>query len=417
MVFYWCCMTETRTPAGLNRPSPLPYQKELVRYLQTEEAGLWKWYSSMRQREEHAAAVRLDLLKSSYRLERTSQPKLYGMADEILGAFGLGAPVTIYQAQTGAGLNAALAYLPGEAHVVLTGSLWTVLADAEVCAVLAHELAHFLLYEEWEGDFFVAQELLHGLSHEQGVAPSHLESARLYRLYGEVFADRGSYLVTGDAAVAMAALIKLQTGLSEVSVESYLRQAEEIFAKSKVQARHGTHPELYIRVRALQLYADQREDALPEIEPMIEGPLALDRLDLLGQKKVANYTRCLLDCLLAPAWMRSETVMAHARLFFANYAPPTTAVNDKELLDKIGSAEQSLRDYFCYVLLDFVTVDREQEDAALAAAIVLSRRLGLGPRFLEIAAKELGLNKKQLAKVEREAEQVLAATREATIPA
>ncbi len=143
-------------PLGKNRtdmekpeiPAPLPYHRTLVELLQSQEQGLWKWFASTRQRGEQAEAVKLDLLKSTYRLDRPAQPKLYELADEVRERIKLSCSVTLYQAQTGSALNAALAYLPGEAHVILGGPLASVLSENELRAVLAHELAHFLLLEE-----------------------------------------------------------------------------------------------------------------------------------------------------------------------------------------------------------------------------------------------------------------------------
>ena len=233
-------------------PEPLRYHREIVDYLKTEEPDLWQWFASTGRRAEQAEAVRLDLLKSTYRLDRETHPKLYDFAVEISEAYARPAPVTFYQAQTGAGMNAALAYLPGEPHVILSGPVLNVLSDAELRAVLGHELAHFLLFEQEGGEFLVAAELLRALCNDHEAAPAFVESARLFNLYTEVFADRGAWAVTGDLAVSVAALIKMETGLQEVSAESYLRQAEEIFSKSRVQANQLTHPEPYIRARALQ---------------------------------------------------------------------------------------------------------------------------------------------------------------------
>jgi hypothetical protein len=69
-----------------------------------------------------------------------------------------------------------------------------------------------------------------------------------------------------------------------------------------------------------------------------------------------------------------------------------------------------LRDYLCYLLLDFTTVDRELGDVALSAAIVLARRLGIDKRFAELAQKELALGKKAFAKIDKDAEAILART-------
>ena len=76
----------------------------------------------------------------------------------------------------------------------------------------------------------------------------------------------------------------------------------------------------------------------------------------------------------------------------------------------LGRGDASLRDYFCYLMLDFVTVDRDLSEVALAATLVLSRRLGLHERFAELAQKELSLGKKAFAKIDKEAETLLAKT-------
>jgi|SRR6516164_2958512 hypothetical protein len=65
------------------RPAPMPYHCAMVKLLQTTEPGLWSWFSSTRKRLEEADAVRLDLLKSTYRLERQAQPKLYDLATSV----------------------------------------------------------------------------------------------------------------------------------------------------------------------------------------------------------------------------------------------------------------------------------------------------------------------------------------------
>src|SRR5437879_1944489 len=93
-------------------PAPTPYHHAIVAHLQTGEPGLWSWFASTRKRLEEADAVRLDLLKSAYRLESQAQPKLYDLANAVRERLGLGCTVTLYQAQTGSALNAALAYLP-----------------------------------------------------------------------------------------------------------------------------------------------------------------------------------------------------------------------------------------------------------------------------------------------------------------
>jgi hypothetical protein len=407
-------MPPTDAP-GAQVPAPPPYHKAVVHYLKAEEHDLWNWFSSSKARAEQADAIRLELLKTTYRIEPDTQPRLHAAAADARARYDLSVPVTFYQAQTGNGMNASLAYLPGEVHIVLCGPVLNALNDGELRALLGHEMAHFLLYDRFEGEYFAATELLAALTNDTAAAPVHLETARLFDLYTEVFADRGALAVTGDPTAAITTLIKLETGLSAVSAESYLRQAEEIFSKSRPHADQLTHPESYIRAHALQLWAERGANAGPEIERMIEGPLALDRLDLLKQQRVAETTRRLLSLFLAPGWLQSEPVLAHARLFFGDFAAGQGQPEVTELADEIRNSDAALRDYYCYVLLDFVAVDRELADTALAAALVLARRLDLADRLVEIAPRELNIGKKLFAKIEREAEVVAARAAEVTV--
>jgi hypothetical protein len=402
-------MTQASEPPTDSRlPDPLPYHQAIVHYLKTNERELWDWFSSTRMRDGQADAVRFDLLRSTYRIEPASQPRLQAAAQEVIGRFDLKVPLTFYQAQTGEGLNASLAYLAGEAHIIFAGPVLDVLSDVELRGLLGHELAHFVLLDRWQGKYRIAAELLRALTNDAFAGNAHHQSARLFSLYTEVFADRGALAATADPTAAITTLLKMTTGLAEVSADSYLRQADEIFSKSHDHAQQLTHPEPYIRARALKLWAERGAEAGPVIEAMIEGPLSLDRLDLLGQQKVMEITRRLLSVFLAPAWFHSEAVLAHGRLFFEDFTAEQPRPDEAALVEGLKSCEASLREYHAYVLLDFVAVDRDLSNTALAAAIILTRKFDFAERFLEIAQKELGLSKKQMSKIEREAEELLA---------
>jgi Zn-dependent protease with chaperone function len=391
-------------------PGPMPYHRAIVSHLRDREPELWTWFASTQKRLEEADAVRLDLLKSTYRLEPQAQPKLYELANEARERLGLTCDITLYQAQTGNALNAALAYLPGEAHVILAGPLANVPAEPELQAVLAHEMAHYLLYEADQGHYLIASDLLRALSADPVAGPAASESFRLYSLWTEVYADQWAHHVCGDVHAAVAALIKIETWLNEVSASSYLRQADEIFAKASEATSGISHPEPYIRARALRLWAEQGEQAQPEIERMIQGGLNLHRLDFLAQARAADLTEQFLQSLLAPRWYHTDTVLGHAKRFFADFAIQTDPSDLDVLKTEMDSGDASLRDYFCYLMLDFATVDRELGDVALSASIVLARRLGIDKRFAELAQKELGIGKKAFGKIDKEAENILAKT-------
>jgi len=400
-------MCESQDQSGTPDLSPLPYHRAIREYLKTEEADIWRWYASHKVREEQADAVRFDLLKSTYRVDRQTQPEIYAAAEDVAARLSLDVPITIYQAQNPAGPNASLAYVPGEAHVVLHGSITSKLADVEVRALLAHELSHLKLWQQWDGDYLIVDQILAALTHDRAAETPHFASARLFGLYSEIFCDRGSLAAADDPLVVVAMLVKVSTDLEKVSAESYLRQAEEIFSKKATKAADVSHPESFIRARAIKLWSDGDSRADAKIEEMIEGAAALDNLDLLAQTKVSALTRRLLDVFLSPKWIQSDPVGAHARLFFEDYVLGEGPHEDRSLADDIKTDDKPMRDYYCYVLLDFVTADRDLEEFPLAAALVLTDELGLKDRFVEIARRELRLRKKQLEKIDKGKEELL----------
>ncbi len=385
--------------ATVQRPRPLAYQRAIADYLRAEEPGIWEWFSSNRFREKHAEQVRLDILKATYRLERGGHDELYAIADEVRSALGLGIPLTIYQAPAAeGGMNAFLAWIPGEAHIVLKGPVLSSLRPGELRAILGHELSHAILYDLDEGAYLVAGQVLQAMAGDANADPSHVESARLYDLYTEVFADRGSLLASGRAADSIAALLKVETGLAEVSAESYLRQADEIFAQASPRAEQLTHPEAFIRARALALWESKGEESDPDVARMLEGRPALGALDLVARRRVEDLTRDLLTAYLGPETFRTESAVGHARRFFADFAPSPRRTGDLDgLRGFLEGCDASIRDYFCYVVLDLVAVERELEDVPLARGLVLSAELGLEGRFSELVGKELKLSKKALA--------------------
>lgn len=392
----------------LPSPNPLPYHRAVVEHLRGTEPALWNWFTTSRQGATEADAVRLDLLKSTYRLDRETQPKLHGLADSVRERMKLTCGVALYQSQLGTESNAALAYLPNEAHIIFSGSLTSALSETELRALLAHELGHFALYELNANEFLIASDLLRALAIDPAAGPVASESARLFRLWTELYADRWACHVCEDANAAIAVLLKTTTGLADVNADSYLKQAEEIFAKGTAATAEVTHPEPYIRARALRLWVEKGDEAQPEIERMIAGGLNLHQLDLLGQRRAADLTRWFLQALLAPPWFRSEAVIGHTRRFFPDFAVGSTVPNDNVLTRELDGCDASLHDYLIYLTLDFLTADRDLGDPAIAAALVLARKLGFAMRFAELVQKELGLGKKAFAKLDRDADSLLA---------
>ncbi|MEQ8788782.1 MAG: hypothetical protein RIC55_20895 [Pirellulaceae bacterium] len=387
---------------------PLPYQRALRDYLKTEESAVWDWYASAKARDDQADAVRFDLLKSTYRLERESSGELYAALEEAAERLQLDVPVTLYQAQNPQGLNVALSWLTHEAHIVLHGDVAGMLTGDELRAIFGHEMSHLLLWRGWEGEFLLADQVLAAINADEHPPAAHLASARLFGLYNEIFCDRGAMLVADDLHVVVSALVKTETGLSRVDASSYLRQADEIFAGGVARTEGVTHPETFIRARAARLWREQADDVDAQVTAMIEGEPALNELDLIARGRIAKLTRRLIDAVLGFPAMQSELLLSHARLYFDDYAAVKKPVDAAALAKQLPRDDAALRDYWCFVLLDFATADRELEEAALAAVLVVAEKLALADRFQEHARRELRLRKKQYEEIDERKHELLA---------
>ena len=385
---------------------PMPYHVEVREYLRSRERELWNWFSSAQAKADYTENLRLELLKSTYRLDPDGHPELYANLHEAKTKLLLDIPVTLYQAQNSSQLNASLFFIPEEGHIVFSGPVFNLLNAQELKSVIGHELAHYHLWRRDAGEFHIADRLLQAVGNDPRASSSHEQTARRYQLYTEIFADRGSLCVTGDVNPVIAGLVKIQTGLSQVSASSYLKQAEEIFAKGNVATEGLSHPEAFIRARSLALWQQQGENATPQILDMIEGAVALEELDLIGQATLSRKTRSLLKYLLQPKWIQTPAVLGHARLFFEDFKPAPT--RDSTALDGLKFADEKTAEYFCYLLLDFVTADPDLDDLPLAAALELSRRLELDAQFEKLAVRELKTKVRDLRRIKDQAAEMLA---------
>ncbi len=385
---------------------PLAYHLELRDYLRAHEPELWEWFASARAQADYTERLRLELLKATYRLEPDGHPDLYRGLEQVKTRLELDIPVTVYQAQSNSEPNATLYFIPGEGHVVLSGPVLTLLNAEELNSVLGHELAHYRLWQWEQGDLHIADRLLQAVVNNPRAAASHEQTARRFQLYTEVFADRGSLRAVGELHPVVAGLVKIQTGLSQVSGAAYLKQAGEIFSKGDVAAEGISHPESFIRARALALWQEQGHLAAPSIARMIEGAETLDELDLTGQLRLTRHTRRLLEYFLEPRWFQTPAVLGLAKLFFADFRPATT--REPAVLAEVKPSEAGLREYFCYLLLDFVTVDPELEEMPLAAAFELSRQLEMDALFEKLVVRELKRKVREVRKVKEQAAEMLA---------
>jgi hypothetical protein len=226
-----------------------------------------------------------------------------------------------------------------------------------------------LLYEVEGGDLLVASQVLAAMTNDRSADTPHFETMRLFDLYQEVYCGRtGARAVEGDTDVVMSMLVKVATGLDSVDARGYLKQAEEVLSKSPGASEGQTHPEQYIRARVLDLWRQDPAAADAKIAQLIQGSPPLGRLDFTAQHRLAVQTRSLLDAFFCEKWARTELLLAHARLFFDDYEP---AARPAEQIDKeaVADCDSTVRDYFCYVLMDLASTDSDLEEAPLARAL------------------------------------------------
>ena len=375
---------------------PTRFHRALRDTLTSQEPGLFRWYSSDSYEAERNDRMRLELLRSSYRLSPESHERPYRLAREAAAKIGVEVPIVLYQLNQGERANAGLCFTRDEAHVVLSGPLLSSLNDAELLALFGHELAHHRLLTLEDGAFHTMAELVEA-SAARGGAP-FVEAALRNRRWTEIFADRGAMMAGGSIEPAIACLVKVGTGLGDVSAKDYLAQAREVIARlaGNDGASGETHPENAVRAVALELWHEKGDVADEEIATLVEGAMRLEALDVVQQRSVADLTRALLDRILVPAWMRTETTLAHARRFFPEYehtAPSTPGT----------PWPASLADYGAYVLLDFAVVDDALAEVALARAQAVARELGVREAFAALARKELKMTAAALTQLESRA--------------
>jgi len=375
---------------------PLGFHHALATTLQKNEPGLWSWFAGDDHGKKYADNVKLELLRSTYRLPRASHERLYAIAGEAALALAVEVPLTLYQSQGQSALNAGLVFVPAEAHVVLQGPVLDTLSEAELRALFGHELAHHRLWSEEGGTFHTADELIEHIVRQPGFAPSHAQSALRLRRWTELFADRGSLLACDELDAAVGCLVKMSTGLREVDPRAYLAQAEEALAAVTAGSRGETHPESFIRAFALAHWQRGGDD--DRLRPLVEGPIELETLDLVQQEHLTAATRRLLDAVLAPPFMRSEPNLAHARRFF----PDATFEPGAPPVEELPRGGASVAEYYAYLLLDFALADPDLEDSALAHVAHLGRQLGLEAVLPKIARKELRLSAASYAEFERQ---------------
>lgn len=364
---------------------------------------MWQFFAGHHHKEEQLRQFKTDLLKNTYKFDEMAHPGLYEKVKLSKEKLDLLIPVVLYQSQITEEMNASIVYVSGEAHIVFSGKIMQLLGDDELLAIIAHELSHVKLYTQLNGDIEVADHIVTAIANNQGSTPAHYETARLFKLYTEVFCDRGAYIVTGNYAPIISSLVKISTGLQTVNADSYIKQAEEIFtAEADTKTTGVSHPENFIRARAIWLWHTKGHEAEPVIKQMIEGHANLDELDLFRQHQVSFITENLIMLLLQPRWMQSPQTIALGKQYFGELQ--LGSLPDKTtLLPQVEDAHDNIKDYLAYVLYDFATADKTLEDVPLGYCFFYADELKLEKPFANAVKKERKLTDKKILTLKKQA--------------
>lgn len=385
-------------PLAVRALLPLPYHLRVVDYLRSREPDVWAWACTQKARGEHIEEVRANLLRNSYRLEVDAHPEVHAALRSAMQRLGIEAPATLYQAG-GHDMNAALVFVPGEVHLVLQGPMLERLSEPERLALFGHELAHYLLWSRDEGMFHVADRILNDALASPQATTSHLETFRRYSLHTELFADRGGALAAGEIAPAVSTLVKVQTGIVNPDPAAYLRQAAEIDTHDSAASSATTHPETFLRARALELWWQGADTLDSWIEARMQGPLALEALDLPGQFRLQGLARGFLAHFLADPALRSELAVGQVRELFPDWSDDETPVAlvafGKEQVDA------SVLGFLNALMLDIALIDPDIQDAALLRAAGIARDIGSYEALQANLKRDARFGKRELDKLDK----------------
>ena len=383
--------------------SQIDYHDAVADWLCENEKGVWDWFSNRKLQDEQDGETRDLLLKQNVRLSREAHGAAYDCCEIAMEKLGVEAPVTLYQAGDGA-MNAALFFIPGELHIVLYGPVLEKFSATELTALFGHEISHYLLWTLDNRRFRIAQQIIDDAVQQSFGDNALYETARLYQLSTEVFADRGAAIAAGQAEAAIAVLLKVMTGLSATDPNAFLEQASELDAKGEI-SKSASHPEVYLRALFIDRWF-RRDDPIDDwVLEKLKGPMAIGALDLLDQCRLSALTRQFFTLFLHDTDLASAMVVTQVKQFFPDWEDVEERL-DPASLDKLA-ADHSIRDYLIALIIDLAHADADQTEEMLVRGGKFAAAIGWEKDYRENLKALLRMRKPQVDRIIRASEKLV----------
>lgn len=379
----------------------LNYHEAIADWLNQNERGIWDWFSNLKLQEEQNEETRDLLLKQTYRLSRESHRTAYECCEIAMTKLGVEAPVTLYQAGDGA-MNAALFFIPGEIHVVLYGPVLDKLSEIELTALFGHEISHYLLWTLNDRRYRIAQQIIDDSVQQSAGEHALYETARLYLLSTEVFADRGAAIAAGGPEAAIAVLLKVMTGLSATDPKAFLEQAAELDAKGDI-TKTASHPETYMRALFIDRWCREanRGEAVDDwVLERLKGSMAIGSLDLIDQERLTVITRQLFALFLHDSDLASAVVVTQVNQFFPDWKGDSETRLDPEACKAIAQ-DRSIREYLIALIVDLAHADPDQTEEMLVRGGKFAAGMGWEEDYRDNLKALLRMRKPQVDRIMR----------------
>jgi hypothetical protein len=372
---------------------PFPFHHKLRDHFKSQDK-IWSWFLKQKTNQMEIESFKTDLLKNAYRLDLESNVEIYKILEIAKEKLGVLMPITLYQAQNIDLNNGSIVMFENEAHLIFSGAITKLLNDNELLALFGHELSHIHLYSRENKDFEVTSNIINAIANEPSAELYYHETARLFQLFTELYCDFGGLKATGNIQDMITTLVKINTGLENVSAESYLKQADEIIKRIESGSSGVSHPEIYIRAKALQLLHENYDENISKVETLVFGRMDLHRLHIFSKKEVYEITKSLVDLIIKPKWMQSEYAKVLYKQYFKNDPPKLDWVITETFKAYFSDIHENTKNYFAYVMYDFAMYDHDLTEPALGRILDLAEQLGLEESLEAIIKKEQKLSEK-----------------------